>query len=86
LQRLQETNEINGNKLNNIRRETSRHFRNKRREYLKDKFDELATKSKNKNIRELYRGINYFKKGYQPIYLSCDRSIASSCPGKVWRT
>ena len=27
---------------------------------------ELETNSKNKNIRELYRGINYFKKSYKP--------------------
>jgi hypothetical protein len=33
---------------------------------LKDKINELATESKNKNIRGLYRGINEFKKGYQP--------------------
>jgi hypothetical protein len=52
--------------VNNVRRETSRHFRNKKRQYLKDKIDELATNSKIKNIRDLYRGINYFKKGYQP--------------------
>jgi hypothetical protein len=26
----------------------------------------LATNSKNKNIRDLHRGINEFKKGYQP--------------------
>jgi hypothetical protein len=26
----------------------------------------LATISKNKNIRDLYRGINEFKRGYQP--------------------
>jgi hypothetical protein len=26
----------------------------------------LATNSKNKNIRDLYRGINGFKRGYQP--------------------
>jgi hypothetical protein len=38
----------------------------KKREYLKNKIDELATNSENKNIRDLYRGINYFKKGYQP--------------------
>jgi hypothetical protein len=38
----------------------------KKREYPKDKFDGLATNSKNKNIRHLYRGINYFRKGYQP--------------------
>jgi hypothetical protein len=31
LQRLQNPSEINGVTLNNIRRETSRHFRNKRR-------------------------------------------------------
>jgi hypothetical protein len=36
------------------------------REYVKDKIDELAMNSKNKNIRDMYRGINYFKKGYQP--------------------
>jgi C4-type Zn-finger protein len=38
----------------------------KKREYLKSKINELETNSKNKNIRELYRGINDFKKGYQP--------------------
>jgi prefoldin subunit 5 len=35
-------------------------------EYLKDKINELATHSENKNIRDLYRGINELKKGYQP--------------------
>jgi hypothetical protein len=34
-------------------------------EYLKHKINELATNSKNKNIRDLYRGINEFKRGYQ---------------------
>jgi hypothetical protein len=33
----------------NIRCETSRHFRSKKGEYLKDKIDELARNSKNKN-------------------------------------
>jgi hypothetical protein len=37
-----------------IRRETRRHFRNKKREYLKDKIDEIKMNSKNKNIRDLY--------------------------------
>jgi C4-type Zn-finger protein len=41
-----------------------KHFSNKSREYLKAKINELETNSK--NIRELYRGINDFKKGYQP--------------------
>jgi hypothetical protein len=44
----------------------SRHFSNKKKEYLKAKIDELETNSKAKNIRDLYRGINEFKKGYQP--------------------
>jgi hypothetical protein len=66
LQWLQDPNEINGDNLNNVRREASRHFRNKKREHLKDKIDELATRSKNENIGELYRGINEFKRGYQP--------------------
>jgi hypothetical protein len=30
----------------------------KKREYLKDKINELATNSKNRNIIFLYRGIN----------------------------
>jgi hypothetical protein len=33
---------------------------------LKDKINELETNSKHKNIRDLYRGITEFKKGYQP--------------------
>jgi hypothetical protein len=66
LQWLQDRSEINRDNLNNIRRETSRNFRNKMREYLKGKINELATNSKNKNIRDQYWGINEFKWGYQP--------------------
>jgi hypothetical protein len=66
LQWLQDPSEINGDNLNNVRREASRHFRNKKREYLNDKINELATNSKNKNIRDPYRGIIGFKRGYQP--------------------
>jgi chemotaxis methyl-accepting protein methylase len=51
--------------MNNVRREVGRHFRNKKREYLKSKINELATNSKNKNIRDMYRGINGFKILYQ---------------------
>jgi hypothetical protein len=52
--------------VSNVRREASRHFRNKKREYLKDKINKLGSNRKNKNIRNLCRGINEFKKGYQP--------------------
>jgi hypothetical protein len=57
---------VNEDNLSNARQEASRHFRNKRREYLKDKFNELESNTKNKNIRDLYRSINEFKKGYRP--------------------
>jgi hypothetical protein len=66
LQWLEDPSEIYGDNLNNVRRKASRHFRKKKREYLKDKIIELATNSKNKNIRVLYRGINEFKRSYQP--------------------
>jgi hypothetical protein len=33
---------------------------------MKSKINELETNNKNKNIRDLLRGINEFKKGYQP--------------------
>jgi hypothetical protein len=46
---------MNRDNLNNVRHEASRHIRNKKREYQKDKINELAMKSKNKNIRDLYR-------------------------------
>jgi hypothetical protein len=58
LQWLQDPCEINGDNLNNVRCEASRHFRNKMWQYMKDGINELATNSKNKNIRDLYRGIN----------------------------
>jgi hypothetical protein len=63
---LQNQNQINRDNLQNLRCETSRIFRNKKRDYLKGKINELETNNKNKNIRDLYRSINEFKKGYQP--------------------
>ena len=41
------------------------YFRNKKKAYLKAKIEDLETNSKIKNIRDLYRGISDFKKGYQ---------------------
>jgi len=52
--------------LNKVRREVSRHFRNKKKAYLRAKFEELETNNKIQNIRDLYRGISDFKKGHQP--------------------
>jgi len=66
MQWIQDPSQSNVDNLNNVRRELSRHFRNKKKAYLKAKIEDLETNSKNKNIRDLYRGINDFKKGYQP--------------------
>jgi hypothetical protein len=63
---LQDPSEINRDNLNNVRHEAQRYFRNKKREYLKDKINELPMNSKNKNIRDLYRGMKEFKRGYKP--------------------
>jgi hypothetical protein len=66
LQWLQDPSEVNEDNLNNARRKPSRYFRNKKREYQRDKIKYLVTNSKNKGIRDLYRRINEFKWGYQP--------------------
>jgi hypothetical protein len=65
LQWLQEPSEINRGDLNNVTHEASRYFSNKKKEYLKDRINELAMNSKSKNIRVLYGGINELKRGYQ---------------------
>jgi hypothetical protein len=52
LQWIQNPSEINWDYLNSIRCEASRHVRNKKREYLKDKINELATNGKYKNFRD----------------------------------
>jgi hypothetical protein len=57
---------LNEDNLNKARLEASRHFRNQKREYLKDRINEFATNIKNKNVRDLYKGINLFQRGYQP--------------------
>jgi hypothetical protein len=41
-------------------------LRNKKKEDLKDKINELATNGKKENLRGLYRGINEFKRAYWP--------------------
>jgi len=66
MQWIQDPSQRNIGNLNNVRHDASRHFRNKKKAYLKAKFEELETNSKIKNIREWYRGISDFKKGYQP--------------------
>ena len=45
MQWLQDPNHSNFDNLNKVRRDASRHFRNKKKEYLKAKTDELENNS-----------------------------------------
>jgi len=61
MQWIQDPSQSNVDNLNNVRREVSRHFRNKNEAYMRVKIEELETNSKIKNIRDFYRGVNDFK-------------------------
>jgi len=58
MQWIQDPSRNNVDNLNNVRRDISRHLRNKKKAYTKTKIKELETNSKIKNIKDLYRGIN----------------------------
>jgi hypothetical protein len=53
LQWLQDPSEVNEENLSNVGWEAG------------DKINELESASKNKNLKDLYRGITEFKKGYE---------------------
>jgi len=68
---LQDPSQSNADNLNNVRCVASRHFWGGKggvgkEEYLNAKIEELETNSKIKHIRDWYRGISEFRKGYQP--------------------
>jgi hypothetical protein len=54
--------------LNNVRRDVSRHFRQKKKKYVKPEIEELKVNSRIQNFRDLYRGISDFKKCVTPAY------------------
>jgi hypothetical protein len=66
MQWMMDPSESNVENLNKVRRNASRHIRNKKKAYLKAKIEELETNSEIKNFRDLYQGISDFKKGFQP--------------------
>jgi hypothetical protein len=53
MQLIQDPNENNVDNLNKVRRDASKHFRNKKRAYLNAKIDDLETNSKINNMRDL---------------------------------
>ena len=57
----------------------------KKKAYLKTKIEDLETNIKIKNIRDLHRGINDFKKGYQPrTNIVKDEVIWLQAPTVFW--
>jgi len=64
MQWLHDPNQRNVDNLNYVRREAARP---EKKEFLKDKIDELEPNSKIKNSRYLCVCSNEFKKGYPPI-------------------
>jgi len=52
MQWVQGSRQSNVDNPNNVRYDTSRHFRNKKKAYLKARIEEIETNSKIKNIRE----------------------------------
>jgi len=50
MQWMQDPSQSNVDILNNVRRVVSRHFRNKKKAYFRDKIEELETNSKVQNI------------------------------------
>jgi len=66
MQWIQDPSQSNVDILNNVSHEVIRHFKNKKKAYLTAKIEELETNSEIQNIRDLFRRINDFKKGYQP--------------------
>ena len=73
--------------LNNVRYNASRHFRKKKKTYLKAKIEELETNSKVNIVRDLYGGINDFKKKYQPrtINVKTRKESWLQTPTVLWR-
>ena len=52
MQWIQDSRQSNVDNLNNVRRVGSRHFRNKKKAYLKAKIEELEINTKINNIRD----------------------------------
>ena len=66
MQWLQDSNHSSVNNLDNVRHEASGHLRNKKKECLKAKIDELEINSKIKKTVTCEGSSNDFKKVYQP--------------------
>jgi len=90
MQWIHDLSQRNIDNLNNVSYDASRHFRNKKKAYMKAKIEELETDSKFKIIRDLYRGISDFKEGYlsRTIIVKDDKGDLVANPHSIlarWR-
>jgi hypothetical protein len=63
MQWIQDPSQNDVDNLNNVRRNASRHFRNKNKAYLKAKIEELETNSKSNNDRDFIGALMTSGKG-----------------------
>jgi len=70
MQWIQDPNISNVDNLNNVRREASRHFRNKMKKYLRGKIEELETNHKIKKFRDFSQTLTVFWLHGGMIFLS----------------
>ena len=77
MQWIQDPSRSNVDNLNNVRHDASRHFRNKKKAYSEAKIEKLETNNKTKIIRNMYRGINDFKRAEK--YYSKGRERRFGC-------
>jgi len=63
MQWIQDPSQSNVDILNNVRREVRRHFRNKKKAYMRAKIEELETNSKIKHITDFYRASMTLRRG-----------------------
>ena len=63
---IQNPNDQTAEEFTIVKHDTCRTFKKKKSDYMKAKVNKLEENSENKNIREMYKGISKFKKGYQP--------------------
>jgi hypothetical protein len=58
---LQDPSEINGDNLNSVRRDASRHFRNTKRDHLKDKINNLVKVENGDLLADSHNILNSWK-------------------------
>jgi len=63
MQWIHDPSQSNVDNLNNVICDTNRHFRNKKKAYLKAKIEELESNSKVKNITDLYGASMTLRRG-----------------------